>query len=1038
MADLGDLTDFILEGGEREERTSTLSDLEWLYPDMDEYRKTQVLPKQNLDSIPELEEQWRYLDDSDRYRLSPENRRPSRPNTPFWSERPSNDLDDIERIAIVEQFLRSHLQDGVVASTALKLVKKHFDRDTLKLATPTIKEALSERGLLGSVYIDATLFPKCASGQGQQQVLKKNRAASFVLAKDACHGCRWAQDNHCARFEKRLVFDVEDIAYTPEMWQKYKQKALSEGKDLSSITSSMTNKEKVRTANLSGYSTHDSLDSKPVQKDFGADVTPEEAEAGLRAAEVQREVVANYRLDQKLRRYAMRMMHEEHGPELRDAILTDPDLETLKPDLYLMGHLYANLAYFDSREAANLYVQSHPHVIPFGSPEGSRIASEPFSLHRTDVVSQIIHRYALQRYGYDYDQDLMLKLARRLYTMEDFDLRKFARSVYNKPIPEAIRKYDVVSPVIYDPAKGITSREAHQKLREFDLQRIVVEDQNLARKKKAFLKLMALGHRSEELKERIATEGFNDLLLHWNLHGKEYLLTDMFSPKEVTALVRRRACLKHMPHVSIEDISSHMKTASFKSRILNRYASLESQEGRQVTASFRNRFASLEGEHLLEFANAVFGQDLRSDTLMYQSNQKTQANLDVEAGSRFFSEDLYVRSETPYEPTVQDISDFKSRLMATEQEVVSKSLAYLSKKEGGRKLVGLMAARFTPEVVANVYFPNTKASSGLKNASMRKAQEEEILRTVLDPEFKPMEVESTVMPQFFETQVGRWLRDEISQGSGGEDLSSKLAANLSHDQLVTFAPMILSLREEEGLLGRSYVRADSYRDCKEGKKATSTSVSHVVQASKCSGCIYNRSGKCMLYAKPLTDAPRYDDDTLRKALAHRMTKGQLTKEDAEFILDLSLSARELTRKAHTMRSQRRTHMAKGDYHGHFGSALEQGQAEKKVVSMLKRARTLLLNNQASSKSDMLSTLTEEFGTSVVKMGSVYLDQVYERTTFNMEDHVDAVNINATTGYQQMSEMELTSTQVINPYADLDLEDKKDEAPVDISFGGFTE
>jgi hypothetical protein len=470
---------------------------------------------------------------------------------------------------------------------------------------------------------------------------------------------------------------------------------------------------------------------------------------------------------------------------------------------------------------------------------------------------------------------------------------------------------------------------------------------------------------------------------------------------------------------------------------LRQYAGLEKSEGRKVMASFKDRFASMSDAALLEFANAVMGKTYRKMSAQYNTgNQKTVEGLDVERGTRHFGGELDLNRKAKT-PTVTDFNEFKTRLKADKgPERLARDLRYYAKRAGGKKVMGMMSARFTPEVVANVYFPNQAASSSIRNATDRQGQKDSIVNTLIDPDFTPMGVESALIPEFFEVQVGRWLRDEIAGGASGSTLSKKIASSLTREEILAHAPLILAMREEEGLLGRAYLRADAFDDCRVGSKAARASARDVVKAAKCGGCVYNRGGSCLRYSRPLTAAPKYDQDTFKKALAHRIAAGQLTRDDAELLVDLNHSAKELTRKAHTVLPQTHTHVAENRYQGHYGDAIEQGKTEKRIVAMLQKARVLILEGQ--SKSAMISSLNDEFGTATVKLGSVHLNQVYERTTSSISDHVDATHINAPTGLSQMDSLEMTASQVSNPFDNLDLGEVKTEQNVDITFGGHTE
>lgn len=845
MSDLGDLTKLLSD------ESKTLSDLDWIDVDEESYRELERLPKQNLDAIPDLEEQWGLLSEEDRYRLSPENREPSQPNTPFWSEREvTNDLTDQRKSEIVEKFFRRHLQAGVGAKEAVALLRQHFDRNTLQAAQGRVKEAMSERGLLGTVYVDASLFPECDQGEGQQSVERHNKDAKFVLAKSKCADCVWASDGKCSRFQKELVMDVQ---YEDGLWDFYRAKAEALGKDLSEVSPNLPPKERIRQASLAPLKKSTSpLDSKPVQKDAASTISHEEAVSKLESTRIRQEVVENVYRTEKVRRVAAKMIQGNHGPEIRDALNADADLAPLKKHLHLLGNLYADLSYFETEKAASEALQGRDDLFIFGHPSdatgGTKLANMgTFNLDDPRVIDRVVHRYALVQYGPGYEDEkggVVARLAQRLASFDKGRLRKFAQNVYAQPLPDSVRGYEGT---------------------------------------------------------------------------------------------------------------------------------------------------------------------------VFSTPQAQSARAKV---------------------TEEERRAFKAKLAEKEQEKVRRDLRFYLKKEGGRDLLALLTNRFGLDTVKDLWLQQGRISSSVQEHARKEQAEKRVVASVTDPNFKPTG-QRVILPEFFETRIGRWLRDRLLAGSTGSKLSKEIRQTFSESDIIENAPIILAMREEEGLLGRVYSMADSFDDCDKGKRAMNATVSQIVKGSKCSGCIYNKQCRCLLYGKDLTASPQYGADTVRKALAHRVSSGSLSKSDVAGVLELSLGAKEKTRLAYRTSGSNKTRMSDSQYTAFRGSGIDKAKAEKQVGEMLQAARKWLV--KGNSESDVRDALQQQFGEHVVRMGSVYLDQVIERTRDHIAELVDERNIQASTGLDQMEDLELTNSHVHDPLENINFKEKKQEQPVEgLTFGGFTE
>ncbi|NQX96087.1 MAG: hypothetical protein HRT64_14430, partial [Erythrobacter sp.] len=345
MADLGDIGTFLDE--------QPVSDLSWLEVDKDEYRHhMETLPKQNFDSIPELQEHFKNLTDRERFHLNPENREPARPTTPFFAERPHHGkLTDEDAVRLVEEFTRQQVQAGIEGRQVVANLKKAFDPRTLGASAARIRSVLEERGLLGSVYLDSRLFPKCASGGVSKVLTASNKAADFVLAKTACTGCVHNKEGRCAIFTKELAFDVN---YDESLWENIKSRL--HDRDLSGLDH-LAPRERIQAALLRPVKeAAKPLDSKPIVAHIADSVTPEEAVRQLFAASGAREVVGNVYLRRKQLRWAKAMMAGNHGKQVQDRVAHDPDLVALQRDLHVMGNLYADISYFPTYKAASEFL----------------------------------------------------------------------------------------------------------------------------------------------------------------------------------------------------------------------------------------------------------------------------------------------------------------------------------------------------------------------------------------------------------------------------------------------------------------------------------------------------------------------------------------------------------------------------------------------------------------------------------------------------------------------------------------------------------
>ena len=239
MADLGDLGEFLKEGG--------ISNLDWLEVDPAEYRATSVLPRQNLDVVPDLEALWSH---EDKPASAYVQNKGSLPHTMGdLSEEHGNlrakpeDIRKTARLALMQSDDLRRLKD---------VLAKRFDRDSLRDSRDIVAGVLAERGLLGRFYINAADFEGCDTGASQPIEFVRRYAADakFVLAKDKCAGCIHAMQSMtggdtCAVFHKEIKVQVP---YTEELAEQVEQMQRSQGKAV--VASSAAPKERIRLALL--------------------------------------------------------------------------------------------------------------------------------------------------------------------------------------------------------------------------------------------------------------------------------------------------------------------------------------------------------------------------------------------------------------------------------------------------------------------------------------------------------------------------------------------------------------------------------------------------------------------------------------------------------------------------------------------------------------------------------------------------------------------------------------------------------------------
>lgn len=222
MSDLGDLDDFLQDH---------VPNLSWLSVDERALHDLDKLPKQNLDVIPDLVAAWSHRGEA------PSSFVPNRGVLP----RTMGDMSAEHGLLRADPAdIRKMARFAMMQSTDLQRWKhailQRFDQASVSACRQVLADVLTERGLLGKLYIAASDFPSCASKSQRPSEFVRRYAqdAKYVVAKPQCHGCQHAKAGiagapTCAVFHKQIVVDVP---MTPELAEQVEQEQSAKGLDV--------------------------------------------------------------------------------------------------------------------------------------------------------------------------------------------------------------------------------------------------------------------------------------------------------------------------------------------------------------------------------------------------------------------------------------------------------------------------------------------------------------------------------------------------------------------------------------------------------------------------------------------------------------------------------------------------------------------------------------------------------------------------------------------------------------------------------------
>lgn len=323
-----------------------VSDLSWLSVDEKEYREGEALPKQNLDTIPELVSALSADVDGVPKLI------PMRPHV-VVNRNPSDvaGVSPVDMTAPIRNRVARMVMANLHPSEIEKRVRLEFSPGDIRHAAPAIREVLAERGVLGNVYIDASHFPNAHRDPKERKYATTfGKDAIFVIG--GCggkNGCSCHETGMCSTFgNKRVVDEVPwgmNVAahYAPRLASEKRPLPLPSVSGIDDLpVSGREWKERLRAAFLQA----------PVSQRDGSTRTVHTQHAPAKPQVTAGDVesfVARQSADAPPAtppaawlKYARRMMHGSDDRALLVAA-TDPQLRSLAGEYGILGHTYLDM-----------------------------------------------------------------------------------------------------------------------------------------------------------------------------------------------------------------------------------------------------------------------------------------------------------------------------------------------------------------------------------------------------------------------------------------------------------------------------------------------------------------------------------------------------------------------------------------------------------------------------------------------------------------------------------------------------------------------
>lgn len=149
------------------------------------------------------------------------------------------------------------------------------------------------------------------------------------------------------------------------------------------------------------------------------------------------------------------------------------------------------------------------------------------------------------------------------------------------------------------------------------------------------------------------------------------------------------------------------------------------------------------------------------------------------------------------------------------------------------------------------------------------------------------------------------LRREMLKGRSEPELLQALKYAFTGPDLEAARPHWEPLFKEAGLFGVLYSTQDAFAECREGADFLAKhnpGVKVMIAGQKCSGCIYNKIGRCLMYGKPLAKSASEvtTPAMVEQVLADHKAAGRIAPWDSR--VSWGSSPREALKSIHTAAS----------------------------------------------------------------------------------------------------------------------------------------
>lgn len=149
------------------------------------------------------------------------------------------------------------------------------------------------------------------------------------------------------------------------------------------------------------------------------------------------------------------------------------------------------------------------------------------------------------------------------------------------------------------------------------------------------------------------------------------------------------------------------------------------------------------------------------------------------------------------------------------------------------------------------------------------------------------------------------LRKEMLLGRSETELAHALKSAFTTTDLAATREHWAPLFREAGLYGALYATQESFPDCREGASFVAThnpGLRAMVAGEKCTGCIYNKVGRCLVYGKPLLASVNdlLTPETVQQVFVGHKMAGKVAAWDTHLIQGTPREALKALHKAAAM------------------------------------------------------------------------------------------------------------------------------------------